>query len=149
MDQTTPLATAAMPRLSESDIASAREKIAAYLADAQSHGIALRPITGQIIRLAARAELDLEQLGADIDEIDDEVYFESVTLAAWMLCEDPAAVIAAVAEGPDVARNEAQLWAMGHLDTIEREGAAMRCFIARWLEYRVEMQILKQRSEAE
>jgi hypothetical protein len=142
-------AAAPMPRMTPEQIEAAREKIAGYLAEAEAQGIALRPITGQVMRLAKKIDLDLERLGADIDAIPDDDYFDQVIQAAWLLTEDPAAVVAACHEGEEIACLEAELWAMGNLATIEREGAVLRCFVARWLEYRVEMQILKQRSEPE
>lgn len=140
---------APLPRMTDAEITAAREKIAAHLQQCQTAGVSLRPITGQVIRLASRIGLDLEALGRDIDAIEDQAYFDQVILAAWLLTEDLACVVETChdAKAADLARQEADLWALGNLDSIEREGAVLRAFVARWLEYRVEMQILKQRTD--
>lgn len=140
---------APLPRMSEAEIAAAREKIAGYLEEAAANGIRLRAITGQVMRLAGQAGIDLEALGGDIDGIDDEAYYEQVVRAAWLLMADESRVVEECLKGAEdnEIAHEASLWALRELDSIEKEGAVLRAFIARWLEYRIEMQILRQRSE--
>ena len=149
-DPTTPLAAEApLPRMTDADIAAARDRIAAYVADSAAAGITLRPITGQVIRLAAGAGIDLERLGGDIDEIPDEEYYDQIVRVGWLLSAPLPDVVAVCQAGSATAlAREASLWALETAGTVEQEGALMRAFIARWLEYRVEMQILRQHADS-
>lgn len=130
-------------RMTESEIAEAREKIRGYLDAAKSEGIDLRPITGQTLRLASQAKLDLERLGSDIDEIDDDAYFDQIVQAGCLLAAPVEDVVPICMAGDLVTASV--IWSLENLSSIAKEQALVRAFIARWLEYRVEMQILKQR----
>jgi len=138
-----------LPRMTDADVAAAREKIRAYLAESETSGITLRPITGQILRLASQIGLDLEALGrADDDDQSDEDYFEKVMMAVWILSADIETVVYVCgSKDPLTPRDEAAGHALKHLPTLAQERAALRAFIARWLEYRIELQILQQPAE--
>jgi hypothetical protein len=138
-----------LPRMTDADVAAAREKIRAYLAESEASGINLRPITGQILRLSSMVGLDLEALGrADDDDQSDEDYFEEVMLAVWILSAGIETVVYVCGSGDrSNARDEASGYALKHLPTLAQERAALRAFIARWLEYRIELQILQQPAE--
>lgn len=140
--------TTPIPRMTEEQLSEARARIASYLEDAGTQGINLRPITGQTLRLASQAGLDIERLGSDIDEMDDGDYYDQVVQAAWMLSAEPKQVVSicqACSYHADLEAlaSEAAEWALTALGTIEREHALVRAFIARWLEYRIEMHALR------
>lgn len=131
--------------MSEADIAAARAKIESYLKESLEHGIALRPINGQAMRLASRVGLDLDALGrADDEAQSDEDYFDQCTVAFWLLGAPLDEVLASIDVEPEGVRLAACGWSMRHLPSLAHERAALRAFVARWLEYRVEMQILQQ-----
>jgi len=143
-------AAAPMPRMTPEQIEAARAKIEGYLKKSVESGINLRPITGQTIRLARQVGIDLERLGQDIDEIDDDVYFDQVMQAGWLLSAPTQEVAETCMSGAvgSVPRIVAT-WSLKNLPTVAQENALMRAFIARWLEYRVEMQILRQSQSPE
>lgn len=138
-----------LPRMTEADIAAAREKIARYLAESTHLGLSLtvRPITGQVMRLAGQIGLDLDALGrADDESQSDEAYFDHFTLAFWLLAApiDRVSHVILGSLGHQTPQEEAAEFALRHLTSLPLERAALRAFIARWLEYRIEMAILQQ-----
>lgn len=111
------------------------------LAAAANVGISLRPITGNDIRRAATLGIDLDELGTDPgegDDIPDDAYYDQVTTACWLLAADPAEIRVAMANA--TTEIEVEAWRDECLVSIEKEKTAIEAFMARWLEYRVEME---------
>jgi len=111
------------------------------LAAAEDMGLALRPITGNDIRRAEKLGIDLDELGVDPgegDAIPDGLYYDQVTTACWLLAADPSEIRVALANG--TADVEVDAWRDECLSSIQKEKTAIEAFMARWLEYRVEME---------
>lgn len=125
-----------------SPVADAVENILspAILAAAEK-GISLRPITGKDIRRAEKLGIDLDELGTDpgeADTIPEGDYYDQVMTACWLLAADVAEIRVSLANGTHEAEIEA--WKDENLLSIHHEKASIEAFMARWLEYRVEME---------
>lgn len=131
------------PTLATTDegLADALAKLEPYLERAREFGIDLRPITGLMLRLGDQFGIDLDAVGAVRQEGADQVpesYYDEMTRAIWLLAEREE-VLAEVA-GDEKAFAAALLrWKLKFFKTMEAEAAAMKGFIARWYEHRLEM----------
>ena len=120
------------------------EKFEVYLAAARELGLDLRPITGYMLRCGDQFGIDLNAVGEVADEKEEERqsvedYYDELMRAVWLLCEDQQTLIDLTgAESAAIDRAFAR-WAMAHLTTLPIEAAAMKAFVARWYEHRLEM----------
>lgn len=112
--------------------------ISPYLDEAITLGLNFRPITGLTVKRATRLGIDLDELGKAADSsLPDDVYHDHVMLVSWLLCAPEDEIAAATYNENE--QTVAEAWQAAHVTTISREAAAMRAFMCRWLEYRVEL----------
>lgn len=125
-------------------LTAALDKLTPYLDAAKAHGIELRPITGLMLRLGDQFGIDLDAVGAVRQEDAESYavpleYYDELSKAVWLLAEDES-VLADVAGGDrEDVDSAARVWQLQHFKTMDAEAAAMRAFIARWYEHRLEM----------
>ena len=138
--------TPSTPTITDADIAAASVKILPYLTEAAEHGIALRPITGLMLRLGDQFGVDINAVGEvtyqTADKAEDEeleIYYDQLMLAVWVLAEKDAILTDCAAEGGKSPERAYMRWKLSHLNSLAAEAAAMRAFIGRWIEHRLEM----------
>lgn len=108
------------------------------LVEAEGLGLCLRPITGLVDRRARKLGVDLDALGnAEENGMDDLVYYDQMMVAIWLIGAEEEEIAAALEAGTGAKAAEA--WYAKRLTSLAHERAAMRAFMARWLEYRVEL----------
>lgn len=117
---------------------TAAEAIAPVLEEAVALGLSFRTITGLTVKRAKRLGVDMDEIGlASESTLSDEIYQEHVMLASWLLCAEEAEISDAIerADAPAVCER----WQAENVTTLAHEKVIYRAFMARWLEYRVEM----------
>lgn len=126
-------------KISDEALAACAEKIKPYLDAALAYDIAPRPITGLMLRLG-------EQLGVDIGAVggvteadgDADAYYDDVMKAVWVLSEKDETITACVL-GELSTESVLLKWKLQYLTSQKAEKAAMRAFVGRWIEHRLEM----------
>lgn len=112
--------------------------ISPYLDQAREHGLEFREMVGLTVKRATRLGIDVDALGQVEDgSLDDEIYYEQTMTVAWLLAAPEEAIASAIRAGN--VPGEVEKWQSESLPSLALEAIAMRCFMARWLEYRVEM----------
>lgn len=123
-----------------------------YLASAEAHGIVLRPITGLMLRLGDQFGIDIDAVGSvrsDDDGAPADEYYDQLSRAVWLLAEDAETLVRVAAEGRAAADAAFLRWRLQHFTSLEAEAAAMRAFVARWFEHRLEMARLYEVGESD
>lgn len=111
------------------------DKLMEASAKAVELGIGSKPITGLLVRRAKAMGVDLERLGAEPEEFSDEEFYLDLVRVCWLMNARPSEVSEALNDG--TAAKRAEEWAETRLVSIAHEAAALRMFVARWMEYRV------------
>lgn len=112
--------------------------ISPYLDQARGHGLEFREIVGLTVKRATRLGIDVDAIGQVTEEtFEDEIYYEQAMTVAWLLAAPEAAISAAIRAGE--VSGAVEEWQSKSLTTLALEVIALRCVIARWLEYRVEL----------
>lgn len=127
------------PKISDEALAACAEKIKPYLEAAAAFGIAPRPITGLMLRLGESLGVDIGAVGQVSDaEGDPNAYYDDIMKAVWVLSENDD-VLSACALGEKSVESALLAWKLKHLVSQKAETAAMRAFVGRWIEHRLEM----------
>jgi|GEM_PF-2883791 len=125
--------------------------LAPHLEKALEYGINPRAITGSMLQLAAKLEIDIEAVGMVTEELTDQPadeFCDDLFEVVWFLCENPETLVSL--KGDAKAINDAsEIWRLKHLTSIAAEAAAMRAFVARWTEHRLQMAIVFGNSDSE
>lgn len=115
-----------------------------YIDDAAGLGLVFRELNGVAVRLGEDAGVDLNAVGEigfdDPDSMPDEEFYDNTMMACWVLCEVPEVIIEALAEGGKAPEMAFRSWMMNHLTSVKAECVAMKAFLARWVEYRIELE---------
>jgi len=137
---TTPTTTDPAP---VGDLTEALEKLHPYYEQALKHGIVLRPITGLMLRLGDMFGVDIDAVGEETTENPeskgDNEFYDALTRAVWVLAEKEEILVEVAAAGLLPANAALLRWKLKHFTCLEAEAGAMRAFVARWFEHRVEM----------
>jgi hypothetical protein len=120
------------------------EKLSPYLEAAEAHGMRLRPITGLMLRLGDQFGVDIDAVGevgqdAATEGDPPDEYYDQLAMAVWVLAENEETLVDAAAGGHTVAERAFLRWKLAHFTSHEAEASAMRAFVARWFEHRLEM----------
>lgn len=126
-------------KISDEALAACAEKIKPYLEAAAAFGIAPRPITGLALRIGHDLGLDIGAVGGVTEaEGNPDGYYEDVMKAVWILSDDEETIANCVLGEISTARTLLR-WKQKHLTCQKAESAAMKAFVGRWIEHRLEM----------
>lgn len=125
-------------------IEATRERVTPYITAAAEAGMHFRTITGLMVRLGESLGIDIDAIGSqtfgakDDDGIPDDKFYDEMMKACWLLCADESALIDAEEEGGKAVQRAFRAWQLKTFTTTEVEFLAMKAFLARWFEWRLE-----------
>jgi hypothetical protein len=131
--------------IDEAAITEAAEKWIPHLEEAQKMGLNFRQITGGVLRDGDRIGVDIDfvgEQGFDGGGLEDDKFFDQLMLACWLLCEEPDQISQAIAGGEKATSLALRRWQTEHMFSIRAEVTAMKAFLARWIEHRLEMAVV-------
>ena len=129
----------------EAAITAAAERWLPHLEEAQKMGLNFRQITGGVLRDGDRIGVDIDfvgEQGFDGGGMDDDKFFDQLMLACWLLCDDPDHISHAIVNGEEATEKALRRWQAEHVISIRAEVVAMKAFLARWIEHRLEMAVV-------
>lgn len=125
-------------------IEATRARVEPYVAAAAEAGMNFRVINGLMVRIGENLDIDIDAIGSqtyrakDDDGVSDDAFYDDFMRACWLLCEDEEALLDAEEGGPKSVKRAFRRWQLKTLKTPAIEHLAMKAFIARWFEWRLE-----------